>query len=431
MTRVSLRHFLLTLGCLVIASTALAGNWPQWRGPTGDSVSTETGLPVKWDSKTNIVWSCPVPDAASTPAIWGDSIFLTTMQGEKLSVMKINKPDGKVVWSHEVGTGVMRRGGIKRTEQTFHKFHNMASPSPVTDGEVVVFHFGNGDLMAYDFAGKQLWIRNLQKEHGNYTIWWGHGNSPVIWKDLVISVCMQDSVAELQKEPAASYLVAHDKRTGEQKWKTMRMTPSKAEDGDSYTTPIFHDANGKTEMIIVGANQIDAYDPATGKQLWVLTGIRGSRTITGPALGNGMLYATEGKKGALLAVKLGGSGKLPSSAIAWSVPGSMPDSPCAVLWKDLLFVLSDDGIAQCLDAKTGKVHWKERLGGESKASPIAADGKVYFMNLAGTCTVVGASEKFQKLAENKIEDGTSASMAISDGKLYIRGKKALYCVGTK
>src|SRR5262249_24605052 len=161
--------------------------------------------------------------------------FITTMEGEKFSVVKINKPDGKIVWSKEVGSATMRRGSINRNEQTFHKFHNMASPSPVTDGEVVVFHFGNGDLMAYDFAGKQLWNRNLQKEHGHYTIWWGHGNSPVLWKDLVISVCMQDSVADLQKEPAASYLVAHDKKTGEQKWKTMRMTPSKAEDGDSYT----------------------------------------------------------------------------------------------------------------------------------------------------------------------------------------------------
>lgn len=431
MARVSIRYAILTLGCLLIGSTALAGNWPQWRGPTGDSVSTETGLPAKWDDKTGILWTCPLPEGASTPAIWGDSIFLTTMQGEKLSVLKINKPDGKIVWSHEVGSGTMRRGTPKRQEHTFHNLHNMASPSPVTDGETVVFHFGNGDLMAYDFAGKQLWSRNLQKEHGTYSIWWGHANSPVIWKDLVISVCMQDSLADLQKDPAASYLVAHDKKTGAEKWKVMRMTGSPAEDADSYTTPIFNDVNGKTEMIVVGANVIDAYDPATGKQLWVLPGLRGSRTITGPTLGHGMLFATEGKKGALLAVKLGGAGKLDNKVIAWSVPQSMPDTPCPVLWKDLLFVLSDDGIAQCIDAKTGQVHWKERLGGNCKSSPIAADGKVYFMNLTGQCTVVAASAKFEKLAENKIDDGTAASLAVSDGRLYLRGKKGLYCIGTK
>ncbi|OAI54482.1 hypothetical protein AYO44_14950 [Planctomycetaceae bacterium SCGC AG-212-F19] len=430
MARVSFRPLLIILGCICIGSPALAGNWPQWRGPTGDSVSTETGLPVKWD-KANIVWTCSLPDGASTPAIWGDNIFLTTMQGEKLSVVKINKANGKIVWSHEVGSGTMRRGNPKRQEHTFHRYHDMASPSPVTDGEVVVFHFGNGDLMAYDFAGKQLWSRNLQKDHGGYSIWWGHANSPVIWKDLVISVCMQDSLADLQKEPAASYLVAHDKKTGAPKWKVMRMTGSEKEDCDAYTTPVFREVNGQVEMIVVGANVIDAYDPATGKQLWVLPGIKGSRTITGPTLGHGMLFTTEGKKGALLAVKLGGTGKLPNSAIAWTTPGSMPDTPCPVLWKDLLFTLSDDGIAQCLDAMTGKVHWKERIGGDCKSSPIAADGKVYFMNLAGTCTVVAASAKFEKLAENKIDDGTPASPAVSDGKLYIRGKNRLHCIGTK
>src|SRR5262249_47043763 len=155
-------------------------------------------------------------------------------------------------------------------------------------------------------------------------------------------------------DPAPSYLVAHDKKTGTQKWKVMRMTGSRAGDCDSYTTPIFREVNGQTEMIIVGANVSDAYDPAAGKQLCVLPGNKGSRAITGPALGHGMVFATEGRKGATRAVNLGGTGKLTSSAIAWSTPVSMPDTPCPVLAKDLLFTLSDDGIAQCLDPMTGK-----------------------------------------------------------------------------
>jgi len=433
MPRVALQFsaFLIVLGATALAP---AGNWPQWRGPSGDGVSTDKNMPVAWDAKAGIVWKCPLPGpGASTPAIWNDAIFLTAMAGDKLHILRINKADGKVVWSKEVGSGTMRRGSPKRTEHTFHNLHNMASPSPITDGAVVVWHFGNGDLLATDYDGKQLWSRNLQKDHGNYSIWWGHANSPVLYKDLVISVCMQDSLDNIPgvKEPATSYIVAHDKKTGAEKWKKMRMTGVKAEDCDSYTTPIFHDVNGKTEMIIVGANQIDGYDPATGEQLWVLSGIKGSRTITGPTLGHNMLFTTEGKRGALLAVKLGGSGKLSKDVIAWSEPLATPDTPCPVLWGDLLFTISDDGIAQCLDAKSGKVHWKERLQGDFKPSPLAADGKIYFLNRAGRCTVVAAKPTFERLGDNRIDDDTVASPAIADGRLYIRGHKALYAIGAK
>jgi outer membrane protein assembly factor BamB len=427
------RLFLCTLGLLAIGATgAIAANWPQWRGPNGDGISDETGLPVQWSETAGVLWKLPLPGpGASTPAIWGDAVFLTTMQGDKLLALKVSKSKGEIEWSREVGTGTMRRGSPKRKEHTFHNLHNLASPSPVTDGEVVLFHFGTGDLVAFDFAGKELWRRNLQKEHGNYTIWWGHANSPVIWKDMVISVCMQDPLDDLQKDPAPSYVVAHDRKTGEQKWKVMRMTGSKAEDADAYTTPIFRQVDGKTEMIVVGGNQIDAYDPANGKRLWFLPGLRGSRTITGPTLADGLLYTTEGKRGALLAVKPGGTAKLGNDAILWKQSDSTPDTPCPVLWKGLVFTVADNGIALCRDAKTGALKWKERLLGDFKSSPLAADGKVYFLNMDGRCTVVAATDKFDKLAENRVDDGTPASLAIADGRIYLRGKKALYCIGKK
>lgn len=435
MIRTSSRHAATLLTVFFLSATlASAGNWPQWRGPAGDSVSDETKLPVKWDDKSGLAWTCPLPGPGScTPAIWGDDIFLTCMQGEKILFLKINKADGKIAWSKEVGKGTMRRGTPKRMEHTFHNLHNLASPSPVTDGERVIVHFGTGDLMAFDFAGKQLWQRNLQKEHGTYTIWWGHANSPVLYKDLVINTCMQDSLDDLQKSPAPSYLVAHDKKTGAEKWKVMRMTGAKSEDGDSYTTPIFRTVDGKDEMIVVGANQIDAYDPATGKQLWYLPGVKGSRTITGPALGKDLLYTVEGKKGALLAVKLAGNaGKVTDNVIAWRhTAGGTPDSPCPVLWKDLLFTIADDGFAQCYDAKTGELKWKERLMGDHKASPLAADGKVYFLSVAGRCTVIAAADKFEKLAENVLPDKFTASPAVSGGRIFLHGDKALYCIGAK
>jgi outer membrane protein assembly factor BamB len=184
-------------------------------------------------------------------------------------------------------------------------------------------------------------------------------------------------------------------------------------------------------MIIMGSEQIDAYDPATGKQLWYLPGVDGNRVITGPTLSGDLLYTTCGMRGPLLAVKLGGEGKLTKDAIAWQAAEKTPDSPSPVVWKDLLFFISDDGNAHCVDAKTGDEKWSKRLSGDFKASPIAADGRVYFLNLAGKCTVVAASATFEKLAENQIDDETIASLAVADGRIYLRGRTALYCIKAK
>jgi outer membrane protein assembly factor BamB len=423
---------------LALAGAAQAGNWPQWRGPAGNSVSDETHLPVSWSEQENVLWKCALPGSgASTPAIWGDAVFLTCQDQDKLLLLKIDKPTGTIAWTRQVGSGSpARRQGRGspqqfRKEQRFHNLHNMASPSPVTDGELVVAHFGNGNLAAYDFAGKQLWHRNLQKDYGTYTIWWGHANSPVLYRDLVISVCMQDSLLDLQDQPAVSYVVAHDKRTGKETWKTMRMTPARAEQCDSYITPVFYQAADHVEMIVMGGDRIDAYDPATGKQLWYLPGLARGRVITGPTVADGMVYATAGFRGPLHAVRLGGRGKLSANAVVWKQASGTPDSSSPVVWHDLIFWITDNGIAHCHDARTGAAKWEMRLPGDYKASPLAADGKIYFLNLAGRCTVVAAEPAFRKPAENTIADGTIASPAVSDGKIYLRGKKALYCIETK
>jgi outer membrane protein assembly factor BamB len=428
----------LLLTALLLPGAALADNWPQWRGPTGDSVSAETGLPLRWGPAENVLWACPLPDGASTPAVWGDAVFATGQDGDKLMAYRVNKADGRVVWSRQVGTASITRSAPRRGQgggrgaQKFHNLQNAASPSPVTDGEVVVFHFGTGELAAYDFAGNQLWLRNLQTDHGHYTIWWGHANSPVLVGDLVVSVCMQDSLTDLSdKTPADSYVVAHDRRTGAQRWKTLRNTDSTKESCDAYTTPLVRTANGRTEVIVVGAQQIDAYDPATGKQLWCLSEFTGNRIITGPTLAGDMLYATRGMRGAMSGVRLGGDGRLPADAVAWSHTGGTPDSPTPVVWRGLLFWVSDNGIAHCVDAGTGALKWRERLPDDHKASPLAAGGRVYFLNLKGKCTVVAAAERFEKLAENQLPDETIASPAVADGRLYVRGRKALYCVGEK
>ena len=415
---------------VVLTLPALAGNWPQWRGPNGDSVSAEKGLPLEWGEDKNVVWQCPLPgDGASTPAVWGDAIFLTGQRGDDLLLLKVNKGSAKVEWERTVGTGDLPRTVKGRGRQKFHKLHNLASPSPVTDGRRVFVHFGTGDLAAYDFDGKQLWHHNLQQEFGPYTIWWGHANSPVLFKDLVIAVCMQDSLKDLGEPPVDSYLVAYDQATGAQRWRTLRNTNATAEQCDAYTTPVFAEIDGRTEMLVMGGNQLDAYDPATGTQLWYLPGLNGNRTITGPTVADGLVYATCGQRHDLVAVKPGGVGELPPGAVVWRTKDSTPDSPCPVVAHGLLFLVSDNGIAQCLDAKTGEAKWKERLPGDHKASPLAAEGRVYFLSLNGNCTVVAAAARFEKLAENRLDDEFIASPAVSDGRLYLRGRKALYCLG--
>jgi outer membrane protein assembly factor BamB len=422
---------LLALLVLALPSALIAGNWPQWRGPDGNSVSQETNLPLIWSEATNIRWKTPLaPWGNSTPAIWNDALFLTTHEEPAMRVMKLNKQSGTVEWSHQIGEGTSKREGEKR-EQKFHRLHNMASPSPVTDGDVVVFHFGSGDLAAFDYQGKLLWQRNLEKEYGTYTIWWGHANSPVLYKDLVISVCMQDSLLGLKDAPSPSYLVAHHKRTGREMWKSQRMTKADAEQCDSYTTPLLRPTPSRLELVVMGGNQLDAYDPATGKQLWFLGGLTGGRTITGPTYHEEFVYATQGQRGPLVAVKAAGTGELPKSAVAWKQEQGTPDSCTPVVSGGLLFLITDNGIARCLDAHSGHLKWEKRLPGDYKASPMAAEGRIYFLNTRGLCTVISAADRYEKLAENQLDDDTLASPAISDGCIYLRGHKTLYCIGKK
>jgi len=426
---------------LLLAGGSLrAENWPQWRGPEGNGISRETGLPLTWSEDSGIAWKTELPAwGNSTPAVWGEALFLTVQHEDgKLQVLRLNTADGKIVWTRDVGASETVREAEKRSVQKFHQLHNAASPSPVTDGETVFVHFGNGDLAAFDFAGTQLWKRNLQDDYGPYSIWWGHANSPVLFGDTVISVCMQDSLESAATTAAAkkaqSYIVAHDKRTGEVRWFTPRSTAADAEQFDSYTTPVFRQTADGAEMIVMGGNQLDAYDPATGTLRWHVAGLDGGRTITGPVIDGDMAYATRGQRGELLGVRLGdrpsGGGPLDPSAIAFRHGEATPDTCSPVVWDGRIYLVSDQGIAQCLDAKSGSPLWKERLPGGYKASPIAAEGRVYFTNTEGLTTVVAADRpEFAKLAENQLADETLASPAVAAGKIYLRGKARLYCVG--
>lgn len=417
------------LSLSIFADSLPAGdNWPQWRGPSGTSVSGEKDLPITWNEQRGILWKVPLPGTGtSTPAVWDDTLFVTCHTAQdKLLLIRFAKEDGKVVWQREVGPSEDHREGPRRSKLKVHQFYSVASPSPVTDGKTVVAHFGTGDLAAYDFDGNQLWQRNLQDDHGTYTCWYGHANSPVIHKNQVISVCLHDSLSDLQDKPVESYVASHDLLTGKLRWKVTRNTPAKAEECDAYTTPLLTSLGGTEQLVVMGGNQLDSYDPATGKQLWFLPGLVGGRTVNSPTTNGETVFATRGLKKPLVAVRPSKPGELPTRDIVWQYDEGSPDTCSPVLWNDLLFTVTDDGIARCIDVPTGHLQWKQRLKGGYKASPLAADGRIYFLSIDGLCTVISASPRFDKLVENKLDDETVASPAISNGRIYIRGRKNLY-----
>jgi len=415
------------------ATPGEAQNWPQWRGPEGDSVVRLGTLPLHWSERQGLAWKVELPGwGDSTPAIWNDTIFVTTQVDQDLLLLCLKKQTGAVQWTKTVGKAELKRrtSGDPKRAHRFHDLHNLASPSPVTDGERVIVHFGNGDLVCYNFAGDEQWRHNLEQEHGGYTIWWGHANSPVLFGDLVISVCMQDSQSGIAEKLAPSYLVAHDKKTGAQVWKQARMTGAEAESGDSYTTPLLTTVNQQPLLLVMGGNQVDAYHPQTGAQLWAVPGLVGGRTITGPTIGHGRVYVTNGMRGPLNAVTLSGKGQREKKeAVAWSLEQGTADTCCPVLWSDLLYFVADNGVASCLDAHSGRRLWQERLKGNYKASPLAGNGRIYFLNQQGVCTVITADSRFQKLAENDLAEEFIASPAAADGHLFLRSKKHLFAVG--
>lgn len=412
-------------------------NWPSWRGPNGNSVAVSNSLPTKWSDKENVAWKIPiVGDGASSPCVWDDSVFLTAQDGEKLLALKFDLKTGKNLWSKELSTGETIRDplrgkpGDQRRRQKFHKLHNLASPSPVTDGKTVVFLFGNGDLACSNFEGTILWKKNLQRDQGVFTIWWGYANSPLIHSNLVICTVMQDSLEDLEGEKAQSFLIAYDLSSGKEVWKTQRKTIAKAESCDSYTTPIYHKTANQTQIIIMGGNQLDAYDPNTGKQLWKKEGLNGGRTITGPTIEQNKVFATQGMRGPLVAFDIDKSSGIPTSEKpVWEYSKNTSDSCCPVGTNGLIFIVSDNGFAQCLDATNGTSYWNERLGGDFKSSPIACNGKIYFINLDGICTIVEATKTFTVVEKNSVGEGVIASPAVSQDHLLIRTRKSLMCIG--
>ncbi|HEX2267967.1 MAG TPA: PQQ-binding-like beta-propeller repeat protein [Pyrinomonadaceae bacterium] len=400
---------------------ASAENWPQWRGPALNGVSNEKNLPVKWTTEENVAWKLAMPGVSgATPIIWRDRIFLNVADSGNLFLWAVDKNKGTVLWKQQLG------GGDNKMRK-----HNMSSPSPVTDGRAVWVMTGTGVLKAFDFAGKELWSRDIQKEYGAFGLNWGYASSPLLFED---SLYVQ--VLHGMKTDDPSYVMRIDKKTGKTIWKVDRPTNAIRESPDSYTTPGLL-RNGKTtEIVITGGDCVTGHDMATGKELWRANGLNPDnnpfyRIVASPIIFNDIIYAPTRVK-PLLALKAGGRGDITTSHVLWSTPNG-PDVPTPVTDGKYFYIVNDRGVMWCLDAKTGaEVYGQQRIKPAIySSSPVLADGKIYITNEDGLTTVVQAGPEFKVLAENPLEDFVLSSPAISDGRIYIRTSQHLYAIGKK
>jgi outer membrane protein assembly factor BamB len=412
----------LVLAAFILVSAPLAAdNWPQWRGPQLNGQSAETNLPVKWSKTEGITWKLAMPErSGSTPIVWGDSIFLNVGEGSNLAFWAVDRNTGAVRWTRPLGGGNV----------TMRK-QRMSSPSPVTDGRAVWVMTGTGLLRGFDFNGKELWMRDIQKEYGRFGIQWGYASSPLLHED---SLYVQVLHGMLTDDP--SYLLRIDKATGKTLWRVERPTNARMESPDAYSTPALLRYKGVTEIVITGGDVVTGHDLATGRELWRADGLNptnnGSFRIVASPLIVGETIVAPSRERPLLVLRAGGRGDVTKSHLAWQF-NQGPDVPSPVSDGTYLYSINDRGIMYCLDLETGKtVYGPQRLRPATySGSPVLADGKIYITDEDGVTTVVQAGPAFALLAENDFAEYTLSSPAISEGQIFIRTDTAIYAIGAR
>lgn len=428
-------------GCLLAAlcfsrpHQAAAVDWPQWRGPTLNGATSAARLPDKLDP-AEAAWAAEMPGpGAGTPIVHGDRVFVSALDkgSKKLVAMCVSRKDGKTLWSHEVANGF----------QTNPR-NNMASPSPVTDGKLVFFHFASGDLVAFDLDGKEVWKRNLVQQYGPFNYMWIYGSSPLLYEGkLYVQVLHRDKPYRNEKGPAAaeSYLLAMDPATGKELWRQVRPDEANDESKESYGTPIPFEHDGKKEIVLIGGDAVTGHDAETGRELWRFGGwnpqkIGHWRMVSSVATGADLVFGSPPKGGKLFAIKANGQGDVTDSHLAWRSDDVSTDVCAPLFYNGKLYILDGDRKRlSCLDPATGKAHWSGDLKSRQvfRASPTAGDGKIYCVNEDGRAWVLSADE-FKVLFEGDVGEEaapTRASIALADGQAFVRTADKLYCFGGK
>ena len=390
-------------GVTAITTLMLALLWPEFRGPTGQGISTATNLPVTWSTTTNVLWKQVIPGLGwSSPVLAGDAVFLTTAietnNALSLQALCMDTGTGRIRWSTELFTPTPARAHAKNSH---------ASPTPLIEGERLYVHFGHYGTACLDLGGKIRWRTSAIK----YSSVHGNAGSPVIEGEALIFNC------DGAENP---FVAALNKNTGDVLWKFSRSTDAKKK--FSFSTPLI--VNG--QVITVGSGAVFALDPKSGKELWRVPFTEGYSVVPRPVFGHGLIFISTGfDRPVVMAIRPSAQ----KGEVAWTLTRGAPNTPSLLLVGDDLYMVSDAGIATCVNARTGMVHWQERVGGNYSASPVYADGRIYLQSEEGKGVVLKAGKEFRKIAENSLDEKSLASYAVGDRTLYIRTVEHLYCIG--
>jgi len=401
--------FRLLVILLAGLGAARGENWPGWRGSRGDGTSLERGIPTRWSGTENIRWKTALPGQGhASPIVWGDRVFTVAAvaETEARELLCVDRLSGSLLWAKTVITSPFERK---------HSLNSFASSTPATDGTNIYVSFLDRSEMvaaAYDFAGNQQWL----VRPGPFSSMHGFCSSPVLFEDKVILNGDHDG---------DSYLVALSRANGRTLWKTPRANQTR-----SYCVPIIRELSGRTQMILSGDKTVASYDPRNGQPHWLMDGPTDqfvASIVYNP--GADLLFVTGGYPELhLLGLKHDGHGRIGDSKIAWRGTRGVSYVPSPISSGDYFFIVSDGGIASCLEAKTGKTLWQERLGGDHNASLVSAENRVYFMSIKGVATVVEAAPEFRVLGKNDLGEPVFASPAISNGEIFLRGGQHLFCI---
>jgi outer membrane protein assembly factor BamB len=420
---------------------AICADWPQFRGPDGQGLALDSQIPVKWDDADSVRWATDIPGTGwSSPVVQGDRVWVTTAVETKPTPEQIAKqqkesrltPD--LFKRRQVAGNVSlrvlclnRETGqlIRETEfasvnspEAIHVGNTYASPTPVIDGDHLYVHFGAHGTACLDSETHEvIWKRVIPVF---YSV--GVGSSPVIYGDLLVLVC--DGIDK-------QFVIALDRKTGKDVWKTDRPA-IRAEDGQlrkAYSTPLVIRHDGKDQLVVPGAQWFVSYEPLTGQEIWRVDHGDGFSNVPRPVYGDGTVYLCTGYGvPELWAIRVDGHGDVTKTHVTWKVTRQIPRNPSPLLVDNLLFAVSDNGIASCFDARTGKAHWQKRIGGNFSASPILASGHVFFFSHEGDVTAFHASAEPSDPVTSHIDGQLMASPAALDSSVVLRTRTKLYCI---
>ncbi len=404
---------------IIQGDPAFAENWPGFRGPSRQGISLEKDVPIEWSETSNIAWKTPIPgEGWSSPIVFEDRVFVTTATDEGVSfrLLCLSRENGAVLWDKEI---FRQKAGHKQ------QFNSYASSTPVTDGQRVFVVAADGSIAGVSMDGAVVWTNrdvDFYSEHGLAV-------SPVLYEDLLIvafdgSSSGPDTKLGWQKPWDQAVIMALDKNTGNVRWKGKRGLSRVA-----HVCPQIFRQDGQDQLVSSAGNVVQGFDLETGRRIWTASS-PGEGVVPSVVIGEGLVFTTSGfGESTIRAVRTGGEGDVTDTHIAWESTEDVPKVPSMLYVEPFLFLITEGGVAKCFKAATGQVIWRERLDPKYSASPIWAEGRIYFLSEKGTTTIIQAGPEFKVLAQNPLNEKCCASPAISRKQIFIRSEHNVFCIG--